>query len=230
VTLLDAAVRNNAAWCAAVVASHGRRSTWTDGLWACAERSPPLFPDAVTLSPTTTEADVVEAIDVTSPGASVKDSFARLDLRDAGFTVLFDAEWIHLEPGRHDGGGVCGDPWEAIDAASLPGWVRSWDGGGTGLFLPGLLTQPGVRLLAAGPLQRPTAGAAVQADAEVLGVSNLFARDHDLPTAWRGCLALLAPEGWPVVGYETGHDLAAARSVGARPLGPLRIWIARVPR
>ncbi|MFF0288669.1 hypothetical protein [Streptomyces sp. NPDC005262] len=31
----------------------------------------------------------------TVPGASMKDSFADLDLTEAGFHVLFEAQWIH---------------------------------------------------------------------------------------------------------------------------------------
>lgn len=34
-------------------------------------------------------------IDTTEPVASVKDSFAGLDLTQFGFRVLFEAQWIH---------------------------------------------------------------------------------------------------------------------------------------
>ncbi|PJN32399.1 hypothetical protein CG747_42690 [Streptomyces sp. CB02959] len=34
-------------------------------------------------------------IDTAMPGASVKDSFADLDLTEDGFQVLFEAQWIH---------------------------------------------------------------------------------------------------------------------------------------
>jgi len=36
-------------------------------------------------------------------------------------------------------------------------------------------------------------------------------------------VAALRP-GLPIVGYEQGKDLAAARAAGFRVLGPLRIW------
>jgi hypothetical protein len=35
--------------------------------------------------------------------------------------------------------------------------------------------------------------------------------------------AFLRP-GLPVVGYEHGEDLAAAREAGGQVLGPLRVW------
>lgn len=38
---------------------------------------------------------LVARIDTAAAGASVKDSFAGLDLTEAGFEVLFEARWIH---------------------------------------------------------------------------------------------------------------------------------------
>ncbi|GAB3936384.1 hypothetical protein GCM10027614_12800 [Micromonospora vulcania] len=55
------------------------------------------YPDAVTLRPGVDVAALLRRIDA-GPGASVKDSFADLDLADHGFRVLFDAEWIYRAP------------------------------------------------------------------------------------------------------------------------------------
>lgn len=63
--------------------------------WLALRRSPPFYPDAVSL--TERPRDILAGIDL-SPGCSVKDSFATLDLAPAGFEVLFDAEWIYREP------------------------------------------------------------------------------------------------------------------------------------
>jgi hypothetical protein len=62
-----------------------------------AGRSPEAYPDAVSLDPAATADDVLSLVDA-GPGCSVKDSFAALDLRSAGFDVLFEAQWIHREP------------------------------------------------------------------------------------------------------------------------------------
>ena len=59
--------------------------------------------------------------------------------------------------------------------------------------------------------------------AAVVGVSNVFGDE----SAWAGCLLVAASHfpGMPLVGYEHGDDLAAARRHGFEPAGPLRVWI-----
>ncbi|WP_409234613.1 hypothetical protein [Streptomyces sp. PA5.6] len=231
---LTAAVRNNAAWCDAVCRSHGVGGTVEGGVWASALRTPPLYPDAVTLSPTATPDDVLPRIDLSSPGASVKDSFGTLDLSAAGFEVLFEAQWIHRpapEPAPPRAGG-----WEpVVGAERLLAWEAAWSGDGEseGLFRPALLDDGAVFLAPAGtdpvtaaPHPFP-AGAIAYPGAGAIGVSNLFAADDDLDAAWRSCLEAadrLWP-GVPVVGYEHGDDLAAALRHGFEPVGPLRVWL-----
>jgi hypothetical protein len=43
---------------------------------------------------------------------------------------------------------------------------------------------------------------------------------------WTGVVRAVAKlrPGLPIVGYERGQDLAAARQAGFRVLGPLRVW------
>ena len=71
------------------------------------------YPDGVSLDPAAIAHDVVALVE-TGPGCSVKDRFAALDLRSAGFTVLFDAEWIHQWPGSSRTGPVL--PWRCVSA------------------------------------------------------------------------------------------------------------------
>ncbi|MEW2392518.1 hypothetical protein AB0933_29560 [Streptomyces venezuelae] len=226
---LTAAVRNNAAWCDAVCRSHGVGGAVEGGVWASALRTPPLYPDAVTLSPAAAPDDVLTRIDLTSPGASVKDSFGTLDLSGAGFEVLFEARWIHrpaTEPAPSRARG-----WEPVEGAGrLLAWEAAWSGDGEseGLFRTALLDDGAVFLAPAGtgPV---TAGAIAYPAAGAVGVSNLFAADDDpdADAAWRSCLEAtdrLWP-GVPVVGYEHGDDLAAAIRQGFEPVGPLRVWL-----
>ena len=76
----ELAVAENTAWC-------GRGP---------AARTPEYYPDAVTLDPAATAADVLPFIDG-SARCSVKDSFATLEL--PGFSVLFEATSIACGPG-----------------------------------------------------------------------------------------------------------------------------------
>ena len=89
------AARNNATWCDTVCATHGSPGVFSPGAWTTPRRSPPLYPDAVTLAPTVTAEEVLQRIDADA-GCSVKDSFATLDLAPHGFRVLFEADWIYL--------------------------------------------------------------------------------------------------------------------------------------
>jgi len=98
-TLADAAMaaRDNAAWCSAMGGVKGRL---TDTYWYAQRRTAEFYPDAVTLHPTVDLEAMLAHIDL-RPGASVKDSFATLDLAPFGFEVLFDAAWVRLaDPGE----------------------------------------------------------------------------------------------------------------------------------
>ncbi len=128
------AARVNARWCDTVCRAHGFAGTFTRHVWKSARRTPPLYPDAVTLTPDVTVPEVLEGIE-TSPGCSVKDSFGRLDLSQAGFEVLVEAEWIArmaqapLEPGWSRDDDEFGDPAVAASFPGLPitGYERGDD-------------------------------------------------------------------------------------------------------
>ena len=188
--------------------------------------SPPLYPDAVTFEPTVTAAQLLPRIDG-GAGCSVKDSFATLDLAPDGFRVLFDAEWIGREPA------TAGDD-RCVDARrrsriELAPWETAWSGGDApaDLFRPALLEPLTVAFLAERIGRMIVSGAVLSYGADVVGVSNLFAENGDLDAAWTNAIAAAAtyfPRA-PIVGYESGDALAAARRSGFEVLGPLRVWI-----
>jgi hypothetical protein len=228
--LVRAAARNNAEWCAAMSRSHGVAGEFGAQAWAAPARTPPYYPDAVTLVPDADPAALVARIDTAAPGASVKDSFADLDLSSAGFRVLFEARWIHRPPGPPTAA-----PNLAWDVAGAPDalrdWALAWDNGegNADLFRPQLLDAPGTFVLGGRSADgRVVAGAVASRGEEVVGVSNVFGRDGGGPDAtWPAVLDAvhrLFPT-LPVVGYEHGDDLAAAVRHGFDAIGPLRIWL-----
>jgi len=97
VDVLQASVENNAWWCHAVCASDGILGHFGQSLWSSPTRTPPLYPDAITLTPRVSAAHVAATLDRTRLGYSVKDSFADLDLTAYGLNPLFGASWISLE-------------------------------------------------------------------------------------------------------------------------------------
>ncbi|MHA6629381.1 hypothetical protein ACU61A_28425 [Pseudonocardia sichuanensis] len=215
------AVRNNAEWCDLMCRTHGSGGTFTDRAWTSPHRTPPRYPDAVTLLPEAEPADVLAGIDTTR-GCSIKDSFARLDLSGAGFVPIVEAEWIARRSGEPPR--TPPTPWAAVSTArELTGWAAAWNGGVTDLFRPQLLAHPAVRVLAAYRKGEIVAGAVVKSSGAVAGVSNLFAVDGNLEEAWAGVLSALPRHH--VVGYETGPALAAARRLGFTSTGPLRVWL-----
>ncbi|KUH35721.1 MULTISPECIES: hypothetical protein [Streptomyces] len=158
---MQTAALDNARWCAAVCRAHDLPpGTFGDRAWTSARRTPPLYPDAVTLRADATPEDVLGGVDRTSPGCSVKDGFAALDLAPHGFRVLFEARWIHRAAGPPPTAPPT--PWEPVrTAGALAAWERAWSGGSTpGPFRPALLADPGVTVLAGrAPDGRITSGA-----------------------------------------------------------------------
>ncbi|MFJ6697991.1 hypothetical protein ACIQM4_18250 [Streptomyces sp. NPDC091272] len=227
--LVQIAARNNAEWCAAMSRAHDVASSFDGQAWTASARTPLYYPDAVTLVPGADPAALTARIDVTAPGASVKDSFADLDLSGAGFRVLFEAQWIHRPAGAPAGVSDLG--WVVVrDADLLRDWAHAWDGGNgdAGLFRPELLDDPATFVLAGrSPDGRVVAGAVAGRSGHAVGISNIFALDGGPDAAWPLVLDAahrLFP-GLPLVGYEHGQDLTAAVRHGFQPVAPLRVWL-----
>lgn len=212
---------NNAGWCDVVCRSHGLPTRFTSQLWVSLHRSPPYYPDAVTLDATVRPGDVLRSVD-DSPGCSVKDSFAALDLAPAGFQMLFEAEWIHREPGPAPASAA---GWRAVRTADELQAFAAAHGVGD-VLRPELLTDPLVTVLVRMDGAEIVAGAIANRTGGVLGLSNVFGDDP-----WPGAVAAAVARypDLPLVGYESGVDLDAARAVGFTPVGPLRVWLRPGP-
>ena len=213
-------VRENATWCDIVCRSHRFRPDADGRVWWSDRRTPSLYPDAITLDPTVTELDVLRRIHDAS-GASVKDSFATLDLAP-DYRVLFDATWFARPPGPVAAG--AGDAFERIsDKFTFGAWRHAW-GGPADVLLPGLLRTAGVTILGArtpderydrgGILHHTTIGGT-----QVVGLSNAFGRVTDVALA----AAAQAPDAW-IVGYDDAAVVAELGTHGFSACGPLRVW------
>jgi hypothetical protein len=209
---IAAAVGNNIEWCEAMCRAHGIAGGADDDAWVWPVRTPPYYPDAVTLRPSVSAAALLARIDA-GPGCSIKDSFATLDV--PGFEVIIEASWMYRPAGP-----ARGAEWSTVIASDLPEWERAW-GEPLGLFVPALLAE--VQFLAARSGGRIVAGAILNRSGDVVGISNVFGGDRAgaVATATR-----LYP-GLALVGYAAGNDLAAARRQGFDVIGPLRVWMRR---
>jgi hypothetical protein len=226
--LWQAAAANNARWCDLIARSHGLLTRTDRQAWTCQSRTPPLYPDAVTLVPSPSVPDLLGRVDA-SPGCSVKDSFGMLDLGSYGFGILFQAEWIaRPASGPVMAPGPAG--WRRIvGPADLARWQDAWrpDGGPADLFRARILDHDWVAVLAAEQGGQIVAGAIVTCGRPVAGISNFFARSAAAPEPWPGCLAMASSvfPGRAVVGYESGDELIRAERHGFERIGRLRVWI-----
>lgn len=212
------AVANNAAWCDLVCRTLDLPTRWTADAWTAPRRTPDGYPDAVTLRPQAEAGPLLAAVD-RSPGCSVKDSFARLDLAPEGFAVLFEATWLQ-RPAADPGQRLALDWRAARTAAELASWAEGHD---LDVFVPGLLGADGLTFFSA---PRTGAGFAAYRTGDVVGVSNAVPGQAAPALVWTDLVTLIARThpGLPVVGYESGPDLEAARAAGFAGTGGLRVW------
>jgi hypothetical protein len=220
-----AAARNNAEWCDLVCRMHGAATAFNSDAWVTATRSPPAYPDAVTLRDSAAADELLGCID-TAAGCSVKDSFASLDLAGRGFHLLFEAEWIYRATATATNA-VPGLHWSvATTAGEIEVWAAAHGGGA--VFQPALLGDPTVAVLLATDRDgRLAAGAIGNRSRTVVGLSNLFTVSADIDQAWSGAAATLSTvfPDLPLVGYERGEDLGPAHRAGFVSVAPLRVWL-----
>jgi hypothetical protein len=220
-------MRNGVTRCAVHTASSAAS---TGHVWATPRRAPTFYPDAVTLDEDATGERILEIVDSATPGCSVKDSFARLDLSSAGFRILFVAEWIHRAPSHTVPSRRSSIRWQRLrNDGALLAWEAAWRGDRlvTPLFKPTLLENASIQILGGYLGDRIVAGAILNWSKQAIGVSNLFTTSGDVGEAWPGLLdaANRAFPSIPIVGYLAGPELAAALAHGFTSIGTLRVWI-----
>jgi hypothetical protein len=222
------AAANNAEWCDAVCRTHSLQSDVDAHAWTSRTRTPPLYPDAVTLVADPSIPDLLARVD-SSPGCSIKDSFALLDLTAYGFRMLFDAHWTVRAP--MDLPAIQAGPrWMVVrDVDAFRAWEDAWRGGDgpVDVLRPELLRIPSVTVLGAQIDDGIVGGAVLSRSAAAVGISNVFAEEPFNSDIWQGCLALAnaAFPGVPLVGYESEGALEVVRAHGFDAVGLLRVWL-----
>ena len=231
------AARNNAEWCEAVCRAHGNPGEFHDDIWLSRHPVPRFYPNAGTLAePSQRQLALIDELTAARlpPGWAVKDSFSMLDLEPRGFRMLFAAEWIYLPVSRVEEiiSARTSARWEIVgNALALTEWESAWtrSAGDTSedrIFLPPLLENKDVAVVAGFRDGQVVAGAIANRSDGVVGWSNFFApvaEMFDHAVASLATIARVFP-GSPIVGYEHGDDLRNAHSLGFESIGPLRVW------
>lgn len=232
------AARNNAEWCDAVCRAHGNPGEFHEDIWLNRNPVPRFYPNAGTLAePSPRQLDLIDELIAArrQSGWAIKDSFSMLDLESRGFRMLFDAEWIYLPVSRmKDFAPVrTSARWEIVrDDLALTDWESAWtrsagDMSKERIFLPSLLGNKDVAVVAGFNGGDIVAGAIANRSNDVVGWSNFFApaaETFDHAVASLATIARVFP-GVPIVGYEHGDDLRNAHSLGFESIGPLRVWM-----
>ena len=229
----ELAARNNAEWCDAVCAAHGLPGVITSDVWLQKQPGPPYYSNAVTLSRDGIPAqiDAVEALIAARPeGFSIKDSFATLDLSGRGFSVLFEAEWLWLDPSKPLP--PAEETWEQVTSGgALIAWEAAWAESSpreNRVFPPVLLADDRIAFLGARRGDRFVAGAiANRSTGEVCGFSNFFAPGEAIAQFRQDAVNAVRTfaEGRPLVAYDRGEELEGLRSLGLEETGGLRVWL-----
>jgi hypothetical protein len=224
--IVRAAAQNNAEWCDAFCRTYGIGGLFRGDCWWSPVRTPPLYPDAVTLVPNVDVGRLLSGID-TSEGCSVKDSFADMDLTGSGFAELFRADWL-VRPTDEAPPSVA-RAWVVLTREEqLREWESMWAApdDASGFFRTALLADDAVAVLARYEAGRITAGAVANRSPTAIGLSNLFDVEGDRESAWYGAAAT-ASAVWqplPVVSYDWGASLDAAHEAGFHSIGELCVW------
>jgi hypothetical protein len=184
-----------------------------------AEPVPRFYPNVVTLTPG--EADVAEqrqAVRILQkshlPGRwAVKDSFKTLDIARLGFEVLLEGNWIRKA-----------QPKAATMVSGLS-WKRVKSGSAE--FPAALFSDNNFAMFSAKRDGTVVAGGTFYRSDGVVGLSNVVAEFDDEPAVWRDLASLAAATfpGFPLVGYESGDELAAAKRASYEVGDPLRVWV-----
>jgi hypothetical protein len=184
-----------------VCRAHGCGPWSADDVWVNPDPSPPLYPNLITLAPSSARqalAAIRDLRDRLSGTWAVKDSFHALSLEGLGFDVLFEAEWLYRPAvGVDDVAGA----WTLVaDTRELP---------------EELLDDSDVAFLAT-----DDAGVVANRGGGAIGLSNATGAGVD-----RACLAAVESlwPGMPLVGYAHGDELKAMINLGFEPVGDLQV-------
>ncbi|WP_152364516.1 hypothetical protein [Microlunatus speluncae] len=219
---LAAATGASRAWYEMAYGLHGKGFRTVDGLWLGTDPGPPWHSGAMTLQPGLEPARVIELLGPDFD-SSIADNFVDLDLADQGFTVLFDATWVHAPAPRT--GAAHPEDWSVITSPELLAeWSRRHDY--VGVLTEAALRLPELRILARTRDGRLTGGAVLHRTGSVVAVSNVWADVE--PGGWAEIMImaeLLFP-GRDLVGYERDQDLTDALAASFTPVGPHRVWLS----
>ncbi len=229
------AANNNADLYEAVFAAHGLRYERHPYAFVGQDRPPPYYSNLTVLSANHRDEIVSELRQLAhrfDGAVGLKDSFCRLDLRDNGFEVLFEASWIY----KAAAAGSVPDGWWRIDNPhDLEQWEDAWKRWGSPtrvrMFNEAMLRNPAIWFFGKAKSGTFEAGCIANRSAACIGISNVYSSSSADGAFVEATAAVAAiDKDLPVVGYEAGDALDYAKRAGFETVGDLRILVAEAAR
>ena len=232
------AIRNNNDLYQEIFESQNIESNFTDSIWYCLDKTPPLYSNLVTISEEWKPDDIFRNIDRKYESGkweewSVKDSFGLLDLAEYGFAKLFDAQWIYLEAEEFTPESESrNQKYEIVkNQDDLAKWRTGWDSDeklGELIFSPKLLNNPRVYFVAGYEEKQIVSGCFVNRTGNVLGVSNFFSPGND-SGYWSEMMGFIFDSiaRADIVGYERKEFVDKLRLFGFETVGNLTVWLKK---
>ena len=211
-----AAVEAPRAWYDDGFALHGTPTASDGRLWWALAAPPPYHSAVKTLEPRVQTQAVLRAM---RGRGSVADSFADLDL--PGFTLLFEATWVH-----HPGARAAAVPaaWSVITTPdTLAQWSRLHDY--VGVLTAAVLDSPAFTVLGCFDGEDLVGGAVLHGRSRAVGLSNAWTLP-DRTLDWEELLATAhaVHPGRELTDYASGEDLRSLLDVGFEAVGTQRVW------
>ena len=225
------AAANNADLYQAVFASGGVRYERLPFALVAMDSPPPYYSNLTVLAPgcvPEVTARLRVLADRFGGGIGFKDSFCEFDLRENGFEVLFEASWLWRAPAAS----APATDWSKVETPrDLARWEDAWKRAGSPtqvrMFGDAMLRRPEISFLGKATADGFEAGCIANVSTDCIGLSNLFALPSagDVVAEATAAIAALNCD-LPIVGYESGTALAAAKRAGFAATGRLRIHVA----
>jgi hypothetical protein len=235
---IQQAIYNNNGLYEAIFANYQIEFKQTDFICYSLEKTPPLYSNLVTVSKDWKPDDIFRNIDLHYENEkwdewSIKDSFGVLDLKEYGFTKLFDARWIYLEAEKFNPSKASRNlRYEIVNAEDvLSAWRIAWDSDeqlGKAIFNPKLLDNPKVFFVAGYDGKQIVSGCFANRTNNVLGISNFFAPDKDIKY-WSEIISFIfsSIERMNIVGYERNELTDKLQMLEFETVGNLTVWLKK---
>lgn len=224
--------RNNADWYEAVFSAHGLRYRRLAYAFVAEDVPPPYYSKLTVLSPDQNAKILPELVKLArhfDGTLGIKDSFCQLDLGLNGFETRFEASWLWRAPRQVP----IPEGWAKLSNANdLLMWEESWKRNGSPtnqrMFPETLLARDDISFFGRRANDRFIAGCIVNRSADSIGLSNVFAETPSDAFFAQAADAAASVDGdLPVVGYESGDELAFAHQAEFDTVGQLRILVTR---